>query len=242
MIAVAHCDEGRAAPRAQATAGTNRCSRQAFVALALLHVAMSALADDPAGEVETLTAYAQRVWKLPSLQPGRDAVMSTTPLRVSTYSTPAFIHRGQLERLGEKANELQAFCGQQGGQWHYLGVDEGRKTPGNQLPAHPALAEAVRSAPATEAGMRHIVGTGEQSAAGDVLKATVRELMKRPDSLVAVAFEHAMRQKWLGRFECRGTASPWAAAISYANAASRSDRKGFVYRDVTLKVELAEIK
>lgn len=56
---------------------------------------MSALAADPAGgEGETLTAYVQRVWKVPSFQLGRDELMSTIGLRVSAYSTPAFIHRG----------------------------------------------------------------------------------------------------------------------------------------------------
>lgn len=117
-----------------------------------------------------------------------------------------------------------------------------RKTQSRPLPADPALAETARSAPVNEAGMRTVVSGGEQGVAREVLKATVRELMKRPDPPVADALEYAMLQKWLGRFDCQRHASTWTAAISYADAASRSDRFGYVYRDVKLKVELAEIK
>lgn len=49
-----------------------------------------------------------------------------------------------------------------------------------------------------------------------------------------------MQQNGLGRFECRWDASSCKATVSYANAASRSNRNGYVYQDMTLKVELDE--
>lgn len=69
----------------------------------------------------------------------------------------------------------------------------------------------------------------------------VQAALKQPDPLVADALEYALRQKWLDRFECQREASAWSAGISYAKWANRGDR-GLVYKDVTLKVELAEGK
>lgn len=59
--------------------------------------------------------------------------------------------------------------------------------------------------------------------------------------MVADALEYAMRQKWIGRFECQREESIWSASVSYAKWANRTDR-GNGYKDVTLKVDLAESK
>jgi hypothetical protein len=89
--------------------------------------------------------------------------------------------------------------------------------------------------------LQEIVKTGEKGVASDVWKMMVRDMLKQPDPLVADALEYVMRQKWLGRFECQCEASAWSASVSYAKWANRADR-GNAYKDVTLKVELAEGK
>lgn len=143
----------------------------------------------------------QQNWKLHGFHLGRDSVLSTVPLRVSTYSSPPFIHRGQLENLRIKSQELAGLCERQGGQWRYVGPPMLDKPAlGQPLQANPAA--AVR-APVTEAGMRDVVKIGEQGVAADVWKAMVQAALKQPDPMVADALEYAMRQKWLGCFECQ---------------------------------------
>jgi hypothetical protein len=199
-------------------------------------------ADQPAMQPETLSQFIQQSWKVPSFQLGRDSVMSTVPLRISTYSSPPFIHRGQLENLSGQSKDLGGLCERQSGQWRYVGppvVD--KPTSGQPLPPNAATADAVNHAPVSEAGIQEIVKTGEQGVASDVWKMMVRDMLKQPDPLVADALEYAVRQKWLGRFECLGAVSSWSASISYAKWANRTDR-GNAYKDVTLKVVLTDGK
>ncbi len=199
--------------------------------------------NQPAGQFETLDKFVQQSWKLPNFQLSRDVVMSKVPLRVSTYSYPSFIHRGQLNNLATRSKDLAGFCEQQGGQWRYLGPPVAEKSEPSQqpMPSNTALADAVNRAPVTENGMRDIVKMAEQASMSDVFKSLARSMLKQPDPLVADAIEYAMRQKWLGRFECQRDTTTWSAKISYAEWANRTDRT-LIYKDVTLKIELAENK
>ncbi len=166
--------------------------------------------------------------------------MSTVPLRVSTYSYSPFIHRGQLEKLSGQSKDLASLCDRQGGRWRYIGPPTAEKpAPGQPTPPDPVLADAINRMPVTESSLQEIVKIGEQSIASELLKRMVRDMLKQPDPLVADALEYAMRQKWLGRFECQREASAWSASVSYARWADRFDH-GHSYKDVTLKVELAE--
>lgn len=199
-------------------------------------------ANEAIAQAETLANFIQQRWKVPGFQLGRDVVMSTVPLRISTYSTPAFIHRGQLESMRSHSEDLSGLCERQGGQWRYLGPPPvGKPALRQSLTPNATTADAITRAPVSEAGAQSIVSTGEQGVASDVLKLMAREMLKQPDPLVADALEYALRQKWLGRFECQSETSVWSASISYAKWASRADR-GNAYKDVTLKVELAEGK
>lgn len=199
-------------------------------------------AEQSAGQTETLTQFVQQSWKVQGFQLDRDSVLSMVPLRVSTYSTPAFIHRSQLEKLRSKSQELAGLCERQGGQWHYLGMPMADKpTLGRPLSSGSAMADAIERAPVTEADMRDLVKTGEQGIAADIAKAMVQTMLRQPDPLVAEALEYAVRMKWLGRFKCQREAAAWWAEISYAKWANHADR-GLIYKDVTLKVELAEGK
>lgn len=210
------------------------------VGIALIGMHGSALAGDSgAARPESLSAFVQQAWKIDGFQPGRDAVNSTVPMRVSTYMSPAFIHRGQMEGLGLKAKQLAELCNRQGGEWAYLGLPPARSERGQPLASGGTLADAAASAPATEAGMRDFVKAGEQSVAADVAKAFVAALQQAPDPLVADALENAVRWKWLGRFECHRDAAPWAATISFSKWAARTE-KNYIYRDVTLKIELTQ--
>jgi hypothetical protein len=203
---------------------------------------LASAADQSLGQVETLTDFVQQKWKLQNFQLGRSSVLSTVPLRVSTYSSPPFIHRGQLENLRNKSQELAGLCERQGGQWRYLGPPMPDKPElGRPLPPSPATFDAIDHAPSTEAGMRAIAKIGEQGAATDVWKQMAQAMLKQPDQMVADALEYAMRQKWLGRFECKSEAAAWSAGISYEKWANRSDR-GAAYKDVTLEVKLAQGK
>lgn len=207
---------------------------------AIILPALSLAADQTTIQTETLAGFVQQSWKVPNFQLGRDVVMSTVPLRVSTYSHPPFIHRGQLENLGGQSKDLSGLCERQSGQWRYVGPPVADKsTSGRPLPPNVATADAVNHAPVSEAGIQAVVKTGEQGVANDVWKMMVRNMLKQPDPLVADALEYAARQKWLGRFECQGAGSSWTASISYAKWANRADR-GNAYKDVTLKVDLAD--
>lgn len=198
-------------------------------------------ADQPAMQPETLSQFIQQGWKVPNFQLGRDSVMSTVPLRISTYSSPPFIHRGQLENLGGQSKDLGGLCERQSGQWRYVGPPVVDKPTGQPLPPNAPTADAVNQAPVSEAGIQGVVKTSEQGVASDVWKMMVRDMLKQPDPLVADALEYAVRQKWLGRFECQGAVSSWSASISYAKWANRTDR-GNAYKDVTLKVVLTDGK
>lgn len=212
----------------------------AVLAVALLAQGPMAVASDQAAQPQSLRDFVRQQWNLPGFQPGRDTMSSTIPLRVSTYSSPPFIHRSQVENLGAKATELAKFCQSQGGEWAYLGLPAtdvpSRGRPGQP---NPAIADAVARAPATEAGMRGVVAVGEQAVKEDAAKELVRALLQQPDALVADALEHATRMKWLGRFECRGPSSDWTAAITFSKWANRGERT-LSYKDVTLKLAFTE--
>lgn len=214
--------------------------RTAAIAAALAVQPLIALAAGTASESQTLSDFIEQRWKVPSFEPGRDTMASTVPLRVSTYSSPPFIHQAQLENLGAKARDLAEFCRQQGGEWGYLGLAT-TETPsrGRTGQTNPAVAEAVERAPVTEAGMRSVVAMGEQAVKDDVARELVRAMLQQPDALVADALEHATRMKWLGRFECRGPSSSWAAAISFSKWANRGERS-MSYKDITLKIAFSE--
>lgn len=215
-------------------------TRAAVLAAASLVQGPIAVAADEAPQRQSLRDFVQQQWKLPGFQPGRDTMASTIPLRVSTYSSPAFIHRAQVEALGAKATELAKFCHSQGGEWAYLGLPA-TNGPSRASPGQPnaAVADAVARAPATEAGIRGVVAVGEQAVKEDAAKEFVRALIQQPDALVADALEHATRMKWLGRFECRGPSSDWTAAITFSKWANRGER-ALSYKDVTLKLEFTE--
>lgn len=87
--------------------------------------------------------------------------------------------------------------------------------------------------------MRALVTAGEQSVAADVARAIVQSMLTQPDPLVAEALEYAVRQKWLGSFQCQRESVPWTAIISYSKWSDRIEHS-LVYKDVTLKIELAE--
>lgn len=221
----------------------NLCNHWATWSIAgISALALNGLANgagSPPSEAESLADFVQQAWKIEGFQLGRDAVNSTMPMRVSTYMSPAFIHRGQMEGLGIKAKELSELCSRQGGEWAYLGLPPSRRERGQPLASGSLLAGATASAPPTEAGMRDFVKAGEQSVAADVAKAFIAALQQAPDALVADALENAVRWKWLGRFECRRDAAPWTATISFSKWAARTE-KSYVYRDVSLKIELAQ--
>ncbi|MBP4045562.1 hypothetical protein [Chromobacterium violaceum] len=202
----------------------------------LMLSAYALAADQPPGQTETLADFVQQEWQLQGFQLGRDSVLSTIPLRVSTYSTPAFIHRGQLESLHGKSEELSTLCKRQGGSWSYIGPSKPADHP---LPPNPVLAGAIERAPVSEAGIHALVMAGEQSVASDVAKAMVQSMLTQPDRLVAEALEYAVRHKWLGSFQCQRESATWTASISYSKWANRIEHS-LVYKDVTLKIELAE--
>lgn len=199
-----------------------------------------AMAADELAQRQSLRDFVQQQWKLAGFQPGRDTMSSTIPLRVSTYASPPFIHRAQVENLGAKATELAKFCRSQGGEWAHLGLPA-TDVPSLGRPGQPnaAVADAVARAPATEAGMRGVVAVGEQAVKEDTAKELVRALLQQPDALVADALEHATRMKWLGRFECRGPSFDWTAAITFSKWANRGER-ALSYKDVTLKLAFTE--
>lgn len=208
--------------------------------LVLIGMHGTAIAEaNSAAQPESLASYVQQVWRIDGFQLGRDAVNSTVPMRVSTYMSPAFIHRGQMEGLGLKAKELSELCSRQDGEWTYLGLPPARRERGQPLPSGNALASVAASAPATEAGMRDFVKAAEQIVTADAAKAFIAALQQAPDALVTDALENAVRWKWLGRFECRRDTTPWTATISFAKWAARTE-KSYVYRDVTLKIELTQ--
>lgn len=217
----------------------NNMIRSTLVVIAVICLPVLAT-DQPAVQPETLSKFIQQSWKVPGFQLGRDSVMSTVALRVSTYSSRPFIHRGQLENLGGQSKELGGLCERQNGQWRYVEPPVADKpTSGQPLQPNAATANVVNHAAVSETGIQEIVKTGEQGIASDVWKMIVRDMLKQPDPLVTDALEYAVRQKWLGRFECQGAGSSWAAYISYARWANRADH-GSAYKDVTLKVDLTD--
>lgn len=205
--------------------------------LSALPPSLWAAADASAAGQLTLAEFVRSEWRIPDFKPGRDELLATVALRVSTYSSPHFIHRGQVERLGDRASALRALCERQGGRWDYVGMPTARRGSEAAATAGPRVDPAAY--PTTPEGAHALVRDSERQTAEDVLKATVRAMMRAPDPLTASAIEDALRNRWLGRFECKGDTEAWTAAISYRNYAARKEPSGLTYRDVTLGIELA---
>lgn len=201
-----------------------------------------AFADNvPVYRGQTLQEFVRELWKAPTFEVAKHDNFSIVSMRVSTYSGPAFIHRSKLEELSRNAQALAGFCAAQGGQWHYLGTVEQQARPGTPLRQNTAMLEAASTAPHSAAGLNGVVKAGEQGLAADLAAQLMTSMRSQPDRLVAHALEHAIGQKWLGRFECQQAAAPWTAQIAYVSYASTSDRS-YLYKEVKLKISLAEKK
>lgn len=181
---------------------------------ALLMATGAAAAAAPSPQAtQQLTEFVRDTWKVPEFQLGRSAVLSTVALRVSTYSSPFFIHRSQMDALGRKAGELEQLCTSQAGSWQYVGLP------------------LVEKGEPPQRGLTDV----------EVFRQTVVAMLRQPEPLVADALEYALKNKWLGRYECAlngGTA--WSAAISFDRAQARTTGPTTTYRDVTLKIGLSD--
>lgn len=191
---------------------SNQPARLASVA-ALLMATAAAMASPLSPQTTQLTEFVRDTWKVPEFQLGRSVVLSTVPLRVSTYSSPFFIHRSQMDALGKKAGELEQLCTSQAGSWQYVGL------------------------PLTEKGEPPQRGLSDV----EVFRQIVVAMLRQPEPLVGDALEYALKNKWLGRYECSvGGAAAWRATISFDRAQARTTGPTTTYRDVTLKIGLAD--
>lgn len=187
---------------------------------------------------ESLVDFVKTKWKISTFELGKHVVESVISLRVSTHSSPPFIHKAQVERLGSYEKDLSGLCERQNGLWTYLGPPVTQKSAGAAQPTNPALAKAVSKTPPTEQGLREVVRIGEQTVAADVLNAMLDSYR---DPLGREAVEFAVTQKMLGRFECQNARESWIAAISVTEVKPRKD--GYLtYRDAFLKVDLKPAK
>ncbi|MBO0501756.1 hypothetical protein J1C51_23565 [Chromobacterium haemolyticum] len=186
---------------------------QSAAVAALFMATAAAMAAPLSPQATQLTEFVRDTWKMPEFQLGRSVVLSTIPLRVSTYSSPFFIHRSQMDALGKKAGELEQFCSSQAGSWQYVGL------------------------PVIEKGEPPQRGLSDV----EVFRQIVVAMLRQPEPLVGDALEYALKNKWLGRFECAvGGAAAWRATISFDRAQARTTGPTSTYRDVTLKIGLAE--
>lgn len=180
---------------------------------ALLMATAAATAAALSPQATQLTEFVRDTWKVPEFQLGRSAVLSTVTLRVSTYSSPFFIHRAQMDALGKKAGELEQLCTSQTGSWQYVGLP------------------LIEKGEPPQRGLTDV----------EVFRQMVVAMLRQPEPLVADALEYALKNKWLGRYECAvdgGTA--WSATISFDRAQARTTGPTSTYRDVTLKIGLAD--
>ncbi|WP_131862820.1 hypothetical protein [Crenobacter luteus] len=188
----------------------------------------------------TLEELAKKDWGLASFTVGKDVMTSKVPLRVSTYSYPPFIHRGQIEQIGEFRADLEGLCKRQGGQWVYEGSEVQSKAflklPDGQ---NSNLTAATRAAPVTVDGMKKIVAVGEEEVAREVM-AQLLAAAANTDPMVFEAVKFARTQTWLGQFTCQGKPK-WGANIAYEKASTRRDG-ALLYKDVILSVAVKEMK
>lgn len=175
--------------------------------------------------------FVRTKWELPSFQLGEHTISSVIPVRVSTWSSPPFIHRDQNEKMARYENGLSEFCSRQSGQWRYIGPPIVVKPP---KPIDPTLARAIENAPATEQGIRDIIQAGNEALAIDLWRAFVEAVR---DPLGKDAVDFAAKQKWLGRFECKRESDSWLAQVSVTDVKTRVDRN-LIYKDMGMKVEL----
>lgn len=154
-----------------------------------------------------------------------------------TYSSPWFIHQSQAQRLGAKAEELEALCGRQGGTWRYMGLSEAAGRSGH--PGSP-LGTVGHSVPiagvADEQSLRGELAAMEAEQQQELARQILRQMVKRRDALVVDALSYAARQKWIGRFACQRNSAGWSSSINYERFAARKERYGLEYRDITLEV------
>ena len=180
---------------------------------AVLMSATAAMAGPLSPQGSQLSEFVRDTWKVPEFQLGRSVILSTIPLRVSTYSSPFFIHRSQLDNLGQKAGELEQLCKSQTGNWQYVGLPQVEK---NQPPKR---------------GLSDI----------ELFRQTVTAMLRQPEPLVADALEYALKNKWLGQYECGVDGkTAWRANIGFDRAQARTTGPTSTYRDVTLKIALAD--
>lgn len=214
-------------------------SRITAAVASLIHVAVLAV-EKPSDGGKNLNQLLLATWEVGLDTKGSMSVDMTLPLRVSTYSQPAFIHRAQLEHLQRPFKDLSGICLKLGGQW--IPVDT-TSAPGKALVPSPSnspeVAEAIQTRkPMTETAKK-IVEIGNQSTAREAYKATLSALERKPDRLVTDALEYAESQKWLGNFKCIGSASNWTAAILYRDSTNRGSGPA-IYKDVIFRVNLQE--
>lgn len=180
---------------------------------ALLMATVASMAAPLSQQATQLTEFVRDTWKVPEFQLGSSVVLSTVALRVSTYSSPFFIHRAQMDALGKKAGELEQLCAGQAGSWQYVGL------------------------PLNEKGEPPQYGLSDV----EVFRQIVVAMLRQPEPLVGDALEYALKNKWLGRYECSvGGAIAWRATISFDRAQARTTGSTTTYRDVTLKIGLAD--
>ena len=75
----------------------------------------------------------------------------------------------------------------------------------------------------------------------EVFRQIVVAMLRQPEPLVGDALEYALKNKWLGRYECSvDGAAAWRATISFDRAQARTTGPTATYRDVTLKIGLAD--
>ncbi len=205
-----------------------------FATLASLAPAWAFADEVPAYRGQSLQDFIRELWKAPTFEIAKHQNVSTVSMRVSTYSGPAFIHRAKLEEMAYNAKALAGFCGAQGGQWNYLGPVEQQAKAGTPMRQNSAMLDAARTAPENAAGLNAVAKAGEQAMMADLAAQAMAAMRSQPDRLVAHALEHAIGQKWLGRFECQQAAAPWTAQIAYDSYTNTNDRF-YSYKDVKLK-------
>ncbi|WP_326539208.1 hypothetical protein [Pseudorhodoferax sp.] len=219
-------------------------TRYAAASLLIVLGAATGCATEPYRPTTTATslrALVAETWKLPNFNFSRNAVSSTYSMRVSTYSSPPFIHAQQMQPLAEKSLELQTVCGREGGNWTFLApTPHGQRAP-EPGARHQNLASAtaaITSRPLeSESQMRSEIAAlaraNQLDLANQVFEAILAAARSRPDALTEEALAHAERLKWFGTFECRKPEASWKATIAAVGWKSSSDRN-YVYRDVTL--------
>lgn len=197
----------------------------------------------------TVRALVSETWNLPNFDFAKKVVSSTYQMRISTYSSPQFIHAQQMQPLAGNAAELDLVCKREGGTWTFLAP-----APRGLRPVLPSgKSEALRSA-AGQIGARPLGGedqmraeiatlerAGELDSANQGFAALLAAQRSKPDSLTESALAHAERLKWFGVFGCQKPALPWTATITPVSWRSVAD-KNYQYREVTVNTVFSGIQ